>query len=275
METSSFLFENLPYSILLWLHFGTGLLISYGYVFYVFPILYNIVVMVLPKFKFGFGKQATEEDGSGSTVIPADLKKTLNDSKIFAHAYSRNPKLFSMLPKEEVSTFFSGLDNKLSNISTVLKGFPEAEPNPTDDIKGPDINPDDANLDSENISDNKDKEEKNKKSIEKKSSKSSVRNLLLYGNLVFLVAIIGINVYGYIQYSSLFSEYYIVKKGLLKYSDNNYELDVKKISKLKDTTKLKILQEMHSYVQMINSVKTDKLRREKLEELEKQRKNKK
>jgi len=296
METSSFLFENLPYSILIWLHFGTNLLISFSYVFYVFPILFNIIVIVLPHFNFGFMKQKAGGSGSGATIIPADLNNTLKDSKVFAHAYSRNPKLFSSLPIQEVGTFFSGLDEKLSGISTALKGFPVADESikaKTSDINsttgsasaGDDISSDSSNNNVENLSeeapaDTKDKKSKKKKDVKEKkkdsgekSSKSSIKNFLVYGNLVFLIAIIGINAYGYFHYNSLFNDYFIAKKGMFKYSNENYELDYKKVRTLKDTVKTQILKDISNYVQMINSVKSDKLRRQKLEEQEEQEKN--
>lgn len=290
METSSFLYENLPYSILIWLHYGTSMLISYSYLIYVLPIVYNIVVMFLPHFNFGFMDKKGKGAGSGANLIPADLNKTLNDSKIFASTYSRNPKLFSAIPMQEVSTFFSKLDEKLETISSVIKDMPVAEESKksedsTDDktASGSKAGKAGSGTDDFNKSDGSATDADNKKSKKskkegdelQKAKKSKNKGFLLYGNALFLLVIVALNAYSYFHYNSILSNFFVLHKGYFKFSEKEYRLDIKKVQQIKDKAKLEEVKDVNSLVEIINSVKSEKIRKEKMEQLKKEGKDKK
>lgn len=281
METSAFLYENLPYSILLWLHFGTSLLISYSFFFYVLPIVYNIVVLFLPSFKFGFKDAKLEADtgglGSGLPTIPVSLIKTLDDSKVFAGIFSRNPKLFESIPLQEVKSFFSNLDDKLNNILTDLKGLPTSDDeSEKKDEEGliktetegilksseSSVNQSDTTFESEVEQDSIDNSDSDK---EKKSEKTGKKKLLLFGNLIFFAAIIGVNLYSYFYYNSLLSDFFDIKTGRYKYSSEEYQLNYTKLKTIKDKEKVELIKNMNIYVDIINSVKTEQKRRELME----------
>jgi len=268
METSAFLYENLSYSLLIWLHFGTSLLISFSVFLYVIPILYNIVILYLPNFKFGFKDAASGAGGSGMPVIPRELIKTLKDSKVFAGIFSRNPKLFSAIPMEETKTFFVNLDEKIDKVLDNLKNLPTSEEGEKKE-EG-----EDSTVSSEISSEGKistgtatDAEAGEvditvDKDVEKKAGKSAKKKLLLFGNLVFVVVIVAINVYSFFYYNGILNDYFIVKQGLLKNSGEDLELDYGKLKDTKDKDKVELIKNVNVYVEIINTVKADKRKRE-------------
>jgi len=272
METSAFLYENLSYSLLIWLHFGTSMLISFSVFLYVVPIVYNIVVLYLPSFKFGFKDLAVGgAGGSGLPVIPGELIKTLKDSKVFAGIFSRNPKLLSTIPIEDSKTFFVNLDEKIDKVLINLKDLPTSEEGeekaaggqlPVDgaqDAVGGDVT---GTIDAE-------------AAAEKQAKKSAKKKLLMYGNLVFVIVILAVNVYSYFYYSGILSEYFIVKKGLLKNAGEDYELVYGKLKDIKDKDKVEMIKNVNTYVEIINTVKADKRKRDALEAAKKEQEGKK
>jgi hypothetical protein len=280
METSAFLYENLSYSMLIWLHFGTSMLISYSLFLYIIPIIYNIVVLYLPSFNFGFKEKETALAGTGSGLptIPASLVNTLNDSKVFAGIFSRNPKLFESIPMQEVKSFFSNLDDKISNIQDNLKGLPTSDDSEEKDdnaeTDGNQVNSIEtlANSDlSRSVavapdgtfeSDGTEQNAGDNENDEKKVQKSGKKKLLIYGNLVFVVAIVIVNIYSFIYYNGIIDEYFVVKKGVIKFSENDYQLDYNKLKNVKDKEKVELIKNVSMYVDIINSVKADKRKRE-------------
>ncbi len=269
METSAFLYENLSYSLLIWLHFGTSMLISYSFFLYVLPIVYNIVVLYLPSFKFGFKDAAGEGAGSGLPVVPIELIKTLKDSKVFAGIFSRNPKLFSAIPAEETKTFFVNLDEKIDKVLVNLKDLPTSTEDEEKKAEGEDV--------SQNASDTKTAKGESKKdkdagikeggsdfstNTEKSQKSPKKKKFLIYGNLVFVVVILAINIYSYFYYSGILSEYFVVKKGMLKNSGDDYEMIYSKLKDTKDSVKVERIKEINTYVEIINSVKAEKRKRE-------------
>lgn len=267
METSAFLYENLSYSLLIWMHFGTSMLISYSLFLYVLPILFNIVLLFLPNFNFGF--KATKADtagGGGLPTIPASIVTTLNDSKVFAGIFSRNPKLFETIPMQEVKSFFSNLDDKLGNILVSVKDLPTSDDEKDSEKTGEtSVQTTSQSSAPGAISDVSGEENVDGKEIDtkQKSGKSGKKTILVYGNLLFFAAIIIVNIYTFIYYNGLLDEYFVIKKSLIKYSENDYQLDYNKLKTVKDKDKVELIKNVSMYVEIINSVKADKRKREK------------
>ncbi|MFH1052001.1 MAG: hypothetical protein V1779_13860 [bacterium] len=279
METSAFLYENLSYSLLIWLHFGTSMLISFSVFLYVIPILYNIVVLYLPSFKFGFKEAAAGAGSSGLPMIPIELIKTLKDSKVFAGIFSRNPKLFSAIPAEETKTFFVKLDEKIDRVLDNLKDLPTSEENEEKEETGEEGTVTDSKKQAADGRQQtgeggramgKGADTVSEPEVEKGAKKSKKKKLLLYGNLVFVIVIVAINVYSYFYYSGIISDYFVVKKGMLKNSGDDYELVYGKLRGLKDSSKVELIKEINTYVEIINTVKADKRKREAAEAAKKE-----
>jgi len=259
METSAFLYENLSYSMLIWLHFGTSMLISYSFFLYVLPIVYNIVVLYLPSFKYGF-KDADGHGGSGLPVIPAELIKTLKDSKVFAGIFSRNPKLFSTVKADDTKVFFEKLDNQIDEVLVKLKDLPIEEGKENKEQGEESVEQGTSGNVQETVS--AEIAETSQTDIDKQQKKVRKKKFLLYGNLIFVIAIVAVNVYSYFYYSGILSEYFVVKKGLLKNSGDDYSLVYGKLRDVKDSVKVERIKEINTYVEIINSVKADKRKRE-------------
>lgn len=302
MEHSTFLYENLSYPLLFWLHYGAFWLISYGFYLYVIPIAYNIVLLLLPNFNYGFKKKEASEDkvgasditkdeseiaaskGAGAKSIVGDAReinfseedvKEIKASKIFASVYSRNPFLFVSeegSKSEKTQDLFKGLDKKLSDIYSSVKDLSKKDAK--DSEIGLGIKPQ-----SETAAGNQGNVYKENEKVEGKpelkgnsatdngsaAKKSKKKSFLIYGNLLFFAAIAIINIYSFFYYNNIFNDYFYETEDIFKPIGTYYKLDYKKAYTIKDEEKMELLKKMSNYVEVINTVKYRKRLREKIE----------
>ncbi len=220
-----FLLGTLSYRILIWLHLGTDFLLKNSFFLLVLPLIINAAFILMPRFSFGFANRIKQIVKSQAVKID---KTEVPDTYKFAFAYSRNPRLFPNISKEDAMNFFKSLDAKIDNLkSDNAEDFEKSEAE--SDMTS---NETDVNI-----------------TIQKKDK--TISRLLGAFNIIILSFILISNVYGYVYYNSLFSNYF-------NETPKGYSLNMSKYMSIEDEkVRAKVLR-MDRYVEMLNTIKVQK-----------------